>query len=56
MAKSKTKREDKLLMCMITKHIIQHWSADKWDADVIKDAKRKKSLKVYNILKRGVRC
>lgn len=37
---AKTKKEDKLSMCMITQaYYPQHWSADKWDADVIKDAK-----------------
>ena len=37
---AKSKKEDKLSMCMITQaYYPQHWSADKWDADVIKDAK-----------------
>lgn len=40
MAKTKkSKKEDKLSMCMITQaYYSQHWSADKWDADVIEDA------------------
>lgn len=40
MAKTKSKKEDKLSMCMITQaYYPKYWSADKWDADVIKDVK-----------------
>lgn len=53
MAKAKTKKEDKLSMCMITQaYYPQHWSADKWDADVIKDKKlREVTDKIAEYLK-----
>lgn len=53
MAKTKSKKEDKLSMCMITQaYYPQHWSPDKWDADVIKDAKlREITFKIAKYLK-----
>lgn len=53
MVKAKTKKEDKLSMCMITQaYYPQHWSADKWDADVIKDAKLQEITEgIYKYLK-----
>lgn len=50
---AKSKKEDKLSMCMITQaYYPEYWNADKWDADVIKDAKlREITYKIANYLK-----